>query len=78
MNETPDEHNAKPTFAVKYEESLELLKAFLMMKDPRLRRNNFDCQKDVRPAEKARLFFPQAPNNPFTKAIRALRSRPQR
>jgi hypothetical protein len=37
MNETQDEQNAKPAVAVKHEESLELLKAFLMIKDPRLR-----------------------------------------
>jgi hypothetical protein len=37
MNETRDEANAKPSIAVKHEESLELLKAFLMIKDPRLR-----------------------------------------
>jgi hypothetical protein len=37
MNETPDEQNAKPTIAVEHQESLELLKAFLMIKDPKLR-----------------------------------------
>jgi hypothetical protein len=37
MSQTPDEANAKPTIAVKHEESLELLKAFLMIKDPMLR-----------------------------------------
>jgi hypothetical protein len=37
MSQTPDEANAKPTIAVKHEESLELLKAFLMIKDPTLR-----------------------------------------
>jgi len=36
MNETPDQQNAKPTVAVEHQESLELLKAFLMM-DPKLR-----------------------------------------
>jgi hypothetical protein len=37
MNETTDKQSAKPTLAVKHEESLELLKAFLMIRDPRLR-----------------------------------------
>jgi hypothetical protein len=37
MNETPDQQNAKPTVAVEHQESLELLKAFLMIKDPKLR-----------------------------------------
>ena len=37
MDETKDEQNAKPALAVKHEESLELLKAFLMIKDPKLR-----------------------------------------
>jgi len=37
MNETKYEQNAKPTLAVKHEESLELLKAFLMINDPGLR-----------------------------------------
>ena len=37
MNETKDEQNAKPRLAVRHEESLELLKAFLMIEDPRLR-----------------------------------------
>jgi len=37
MNETKDEQNAKPTLAVKHEESLELLNAFLMINDPGLR-----------------------------------------
>jgi len=37
MNERQDEQNAKPAAAVKPEEGLELLKAFLMIKDPRLR-----------------------------------------
>jgi hypothetical protein len=37
MNETKAEQDANSIFAVKHEESLELLKAFLMIKDPRLR-----------------------------------------
>jgi hypothetical protein len=37
MDQTPDEANAKPGIAVKHEESLELLKAFLMIRDPTLR-----------------------------------------
>jgi hypothetical protein len=37
MNETQDEQNAKPAVAVKPQEGLELLKVFLMIKDPRLR-----------------------------------------
>jgi hypothetical protein len=37
MNEPQDEQSANPTVAVKYEESLELLKAFLMIRDPKLR-----------------------------------------
>ena len=37
MNETKVEQGAKSIFAVKHEESLELLKAFLMIRDPRLR-----------------------------------------
>ena len=37
MNETQKEHNANPTFAAKPEESLELLKAFLSIRDSKLR-----------------------------------------
>ena len=37
MNETKDEQNARPRLAVKHEEILELLKAFLMIEDPTLR-----------------------------------------
>jgi hypothetical protein len=37
MNETKAEQGANSIFAVKHEESLELLKAFLMIKDQRLR-----------------------------------------
>lgn len=37
MNETQDDPNTKSKIAVKHEESLELLKAFLMIADPRLR-----------------------------------------
>jgi hypothetical protein len=37
MNETRDDQNATSKFAVNHEERLELLKAFLMIKDPRLR-----------------------------------------
>jgi hypothetical protein len=37
MNETRDDPNTKSKIAVKHEESLELLKAFLMIADPRLR-----------------------------------------
>ena len=37
MNETKVEQGAKSIFAVKHEESPELLKAFLMIKDSRLR-----------------------------------------
>jgi hypothetical protein len=37
MNETQNEHNANPIFAAKPEESLELLKAFLSIRDPKLR-----------------------------------------
>jgi hypothetical protein len=59
MNETPDEHNAKPTFAVKYEESLELLKAFLMIKDPRFRAEIISIVKETAcdQPEKEDYFF---------------------
>jgi hypothetical protein len=37
MNRTKYDNDAKTAFAVKSEESLELLKAFLMIEDPKLR-----------------------------------------
>ena len=37
MSEMQDDQNTKSKFAVKHEESLELLKAFLMIEDPKLR-----------------------------------------
>ena len=37
MNEMQDDQNTKSKFAVKHEESLELLKDFLMIEDPKLR-----------------------------------------
>jgi hypothetical protein len=37
MNRTKYDDVAKTTFTVKSEESLELLKAFLMIEDPKLR-----------------------------------------
>jgi len=37
MNETKVKQGAKSIFAVKHEESPELLKAFLMIEDPTLR-----------------------------------------
>jgi hypothetical protein len=37
MNRTKYDNDAKTAFTVKSEESLELLKAFLMIEDPKLR-----------------------------------------
>ena len=37
MSEMQDDQNTKSKFAVKHEESLELLKDFLMIEDPKLR-----------------------------------------
>ena len=37
MNRTKYDNDAKTVFTVKSEESLELLKAFLMIEDPKLR-----------------------------------------
>ena len=37
MNELKHDNNAKIAFTVKPEESLELLKTFLMVEDPKLR-----------------------------------------
>jgi hypothetical protein len=37
MDRTKYDNDAKAAFTVKFEESLELLKAFLMIEDPKLR-----------------------------------------
>jgi hypothetical protein len=56
MSQTPDEANAKPTIAVKHEESLELLKAFLMIKDPTLRAEIISTVKKTACDQKREFF----------------------